>query len=106
MKKALVIGTGSIAKKHIINLNQLKYTISVFSNSKSKVNSKNKNIKLNYISSLKNLKNFEFAILANATFRRLDFLKILINQKINIYCEKPIFHKKFNFLSIKNKINH
>ena len=47
MKKALVIGTGSIAKKHIINLNQLKYTIYVFSNSKSKVNSKNKNIKLN-----------------------------------------------------------
>ena len=31
MKKALVIGTGSIAKKHIINLNQLKYTIYVFS---------------------------------------------------------------------------
>ena len=104
MKKALIIGTGSIAKKHINNLYQLKYAIYIFSNSKNKVKLNNKDIKLNYISSLKNLKNFDFAILANATFRHLNFLKILVKKKIHIYCEKPIFHKKFNFLKMKNEI--
>ena len=47
MKKALIIGTGSIAKKHINNLYQLKYAIYIFSNSKNKVKLNNKDIKLN-----------------------------------------------------------
>ena len=41
MKKVLIIGTSSIAKKHLINLNSLNYKISIFSETKNKINFKN-----------------------------------------------------------------
>ena len=109
MNKALVIGTGSVAKKHILNLNKLNYKIFVFSNSKNRIKFKNNKIKFNYISSLKYLNHYDFAILANATWERMKFLKILIKNKMNIYCEKPIYHKKFDYINLiknikKNKI--
>ncbi len=109
MNKALVIGTGSVAKKHILNLNKLNYKVFIFSKSKNKIKLTNKKIKLNYIYSLKHLNRYEFVILANATCERMKYLKILVKNRMNIYCEKPIYHKKFNYVSLiknikKNKI--
>ena len=91
MKKVLVIGTGSIAEKHIKNLLELNYKVSIYSESKNKI----KKIKnLNYLDNLKKLHIFEFVILANATNKHLKYLKILIKNKKHIYCEKPIYFKK------------
>lgn len=101
MKKILVIGTGSIAEKHIKNLLKLNYKVSVYSESKNKIN-KIKNI--NYLENLNNLSIFEFVILANSTNNHLKYLKILIKNKKNIYCEKPIFFKKFNISKIRKDI--
>ena len=106
MKKILVIGTGSIAEKHIKNLLKLNYKVSVYSESKNKIN-KIKDI--NYLENLSNLSIFEFVILANSTDKHLKYLKILIKNKKNIYCEKPIFFRNFDILKmrkdiIKNKI--
>ena len=61
-------------------------------------------MKINRLTNLDKLNIFEFVILANKTSDHLKILKILINQKIHIYCEKPIFYKKFNYQNIRKKI--
>lgn len=101
MKKALVIGTGSIAEKHIKNLLELNYKVSVYSESKNKIK---KYTNINYLENLKNLNIFEFVILANSTNNHLKYLKILIKNKKNIYCEKPIYFKNFNISKIRKDI--
>ncbi len=107
MKNVLVFGSGSIAKKHIKNLLVLKFNVYVFSKNN---NNFVKNKKIIFIKNLNNLPNIYFAIIANKTNEHLYAIKFLINKKINIYCEKPIYFKKFNFknikkLIVKNKIN-
>ncbi len=102
MKKVLVIGTGSIAQKHIDILNSFNYSVYVY----SKTNKKffKKNLKITRLANLSKLNNFEFTILANETTNHLKILKILIKQKMHIYCEKPIYFKKFNYHHIRNLI--
>ena len=102
MKNVLIIGTGSIAQKHIKILLNLGYSIFVYS--KNNKNFFKKETKVIKITNLKKLTNFDFAIVANKTSEHLQILKTLINNKIHIYCEKPIFHKKFNYNHLRNKI--
>jgi predicted dehydrogenase len=102
LKKVLVIGTGSIAQKHIDILKSLKYLVYVYSETNNEIFKKN--LKINRLLNLDKLNIFEFVILANKTSHHLKILKILINQKIHIYCEKPIFYKKFNYQNIRKKI--
>lgn len=102
MKKVLVIGTGSIAQKHIDILNSLNYSVYVYSETNEKFFKKNS--KITRLVNLAKLDNFEFTILANKTSNHLRILKILIKQKMHIYCEKPIYCKKFNYHHIKNLI--
>ena len=102
MKKALVIGSGSIAQKHINILISLNYKVYVY----TKTNNKffKKNFKINRLINLTDLSNFEFAIIANKTSDHLEVLKILVNKKIHTYCEKPIFHKQFDYNQLKKII--
>ena len=102
MKKVLVIGTGSIAQKHIDILNSLNYSVYVYSETNEKFFKKNS--KITRLVNLAKLNNFEFTILANKTKNHLRILKILIKQKMHIYCEKPIYYKKFNYQYIRNLI--
>jgi predicted dehydrogenase len=102
MKKVLVIGTGSIAQKHIDILNSLNYSVYVYSETNEKFFKKN--LKITRLVNLAKQDNFEFTILANKTPNHLRILKILIKQKMHIYCEKPIYYKKFNYQHIRNLI--
>ena len=102
MKKVLVIGTGSIAQKHINILVSLNYSVSVYSEANDKF-FKN-NLKINRLVNLNKLDSFKFTILANKTSDHLKVLKILIDQNMHIYCEKPIFYKKFNSQKMRDKI--
>jgi predicted dehydrogenase len=102
MKKALVIGTGSIAQKHINILTSLNYIVYIYSKTNEtffKNNSKN-----HRLTSLAKLKIFEFAIIANQTSNHLEVLNSLIKEGIHIYCEKPIFHKKFAYKKLRDHI--
>ena len=65
MKKVLVIGTGSIAQKHINILNSLNYSVYVYSETNEKFFKKN--LKVTRLVNLAKLNNFEFTILANKT---------------------------------------
>ena len=102
MKKVLVIGTGSIAQKHINILNSLNYSVYVYSETNGKFFKNNS--KVYRLTNLDKLNNFEFTILANKTSDHLKILKILTNQNMHIYCEKPIYYKKFNYQEIRDKI--
>lgn len=100
-KKVLVIGSGSIANKHIKILKKNNYTVYVYSKNKNFKNIKSK------VSLLKNfdfLPKVDFAVIANETYKHLEFIKILAEKKINIYCEKPLYHKKINFNILRNLI--
>ena len=101
MSNVLVIGGGSIAEKHILNLIKLKFIVYSLTSNDNFLNG-NKDIKK--IKSIDKVPNILFAIIANSTNRHLKYMEILARKKIHIYCEKPIFHKKFNYLKLKNLI--
>jgi len=97
----LVLGSGSIAQKHIKNLVYLRYKVYVYSNN---INHRINNKKIKRILNFKNPPKFDFAIIANSTFKHYDSVKFLIKKKIHFYCEKPIYHKKFNYLKIRKQL--
>ena len=99
MSNVLVIGGGSIAEKHIFNLIKLKYVVYSFTSNKNFLKD-NKDIKK--IKSINKVPDILFAIIANSTYKHLKFIETLAKKKIHIYCEKPIFYKKFNYLKLKN----
>jgi len=101
MKRVLILGSGSIAVKHIKNLLELNFYVLVYTKNKS-FEIKNRNIERIY--NINDIPKIHFAIIANKTNDHLKYLKILIKKKIHIYCEKPIFFKKFNYLDIKKKL--
>jgi len=102
MKNVLVFGTGSIAQKHIKNLFLLNFKVYVYSE-ENKLFFKNNN-NIIRVKNLKNLPEFYFAVIANKTNKHLKIIKFLIKNKINIYCEKPIYFKKFDYKKIRQKI--
>lgn len=99
MSNVLVIGGGSIAEKHIFNLIKLKYVVYSLTSNKNFLKD-NKDIKK--IKNINKVPDILFAIIANSTYKHLKFIEILAKKKIHIYCEKPIFYKKFNYLKLKN----
>lgn len=99
MNNVLVIGGGSIAEKHVQNLIKLKYTVYSYT-SNEKFFKHNKEIKR--IKNINNIPEIYFAVIASSTNKHLKYLEILINKKIHIYCEKPIYHKKFNYKKIRD----
>ena len=101
MTNVLVIGGGSIAEKHILNLIKLKFIVYSLTSNDNFLND-NKDIKK--IKSIDKAPNILFAIIANSTNKHLKYMEILAKKKIHIYCEKPIFHKAFNYLKLKNLI--
>ena len=78
MDNVLVIGSGSIAKKHIDNLYNLGFRIYVFtSNNKFK----EKNDKIKKIKNLNKIPKILFAIIANSTNNHLKYIELLIKKK-------------------------
>ncbi len=98
-KSVLVIGSGSIAKKHIINLISLNFKVYILIKGlHTKKNLQSiKSEKIFFIRALTDIsKKVDFAIIANSSNKHLNFIRKLAFRKINIFCEKPIF------LSLKN----
>ena len=101
-KNVLIIGSGSIANQHIKNLIRLKMNILVIIKDQNEKKRFDRNIikKIEFINDISKLKKpIFFGIIASSTYKHLEHIKILINKKINIFCEKPISN---NLLLIKN----
>ena len=99
--KALIIGFGSIAKKHFLAMKNLNYQIEIISK-----HYKDKNIKTyKYINDV-NLIDYDLFVICNITTKHYETLKY-INEKVKnkiIIVEKPLFEKYKNFNLTNNKI--
>lgn len=115
IKKILVIGTGSISKRHTKNIckifgkKKLDIKIYVFSNEieRAKKFSKSFKRKIFIIKKKNDIKKikFDYIIIACDISRHIKWLKFLKKEKAKIFCEKPLVIEKkdINWLD-KNKI--
>lgn len=115
MKKILIIGTGSIAKRHILNILSLKKNINIFIYSKNTTRGKNfvnnfkkKNIYLISKNKIDKI-NFSHVIISSSTSSHNFYLLKFIKKNLNIYCEKPLpldkHFTKLKSLAKNKKIN-
>lgn len=101
--KVLVIGYGSIGKRHYNILCSILGIDNVFVVSKRDISIKNH---FYSITSVPSIKYFDYFVIASKTFEHysdLVQLNNLVENKI-ILVEKPLFHQKQNDLNIRNKI--
>jgi predicted dehydrogenase len=109
MTKVLILGSGSIAKKHRTIMNELGYEIFLYSEQNRYKKFSNKKL-IKYITTKKELlktvkiKSFSFAIIANETYKHLRSINFCIDNNINMFCEKPINSYKFDYLKIRQKL--
>jgi len=96
----LVVGYGSIGKRHTRNLMELDCIdkITVYTKLRNDINKLN-NDKIVFIDTTKiilndlcNLQRFDFAIIANETYKHVDTAIKLAQQNVNLFIEKPLSH--------------
>lgn len=84
----LIIGLGSIAKKHIIALKSINPSIKLYA-LRSKLDAEN----IDEITNVYDLDalnvTFDFAIISNPTSLHSEYIKLLSDKKINLFIEKP-----------------
>lgn len=107
--KALVVGCGSIGRRHIKNLSEFKKVkkIYVYTRLKNCINSIScKKGKIEILDTLADA-DVDFAIVCNETCKHIDAALLLAKKGINLFIEKPIAHnlKKINLLKriVRNK---
>jgi predicted dehydrogenase len=102
--KVIVVGFGSIGKRHVDNLISLGIKDVVLCRSKLVGNRLN----LKEINNIENILDFNpnFVIISNPTALHFSILKFLIKNNINFLCEKPLVHSKEEWLSIKSSLHN
>ena len=88
--KVLIIGLGSIAKKHIKILKKINPSIEFYALRNNRVNEKYNNV--NNLFSLKNIdeKYFSFVLIASPSYLHQKQITILKDLRIPIFVEKPL----------------
>ena len=107
IKNVLIIGSGSIANQHIKNLVNLKINVFVIIKNQNEKKRFDRDIikKIEFISAISDLKKqFFFAIVASSTHKHIEHIKLLIKEKINIFCEKPISNRLQDIKNLRQKI--
>ena len=98
----LIIGYGSIGKRHAKILSNQKFTKKIF------IYSKNNNHNFNKIKKIDkfNLENIDYVIIANRTREHYRTLKKLngILKNVTILVEKPLFDKNNKPIPLKNEV--
>jgi predicted dehydrogenase len=93
--KILVVGGGSIAKRHIANLLRLNAIdeVVVFTQLTESINQFSSDKRVEHIGELpKGGDGFNFAIVANETHKHLDTALYLAEKGIHLFIEKPLSH--------------
>lgn len=104
MKKklnCLIIGYGSIGKRHAINFYKLNCNVFIWSINKKKVN---KNFK--FVSDLNEYINIcDFCVICSPTNNHYKYIKLCLDYKKNIYLEKPITNNNKEIKKIEKHRN-
>jgi predicted dehydrogenase len=86
--RILIVGLGSIGIKHINSLRKISNDFEIYA-LRSNQNSKKIDGVID-VYEIRNLRiNFDFAIISNPTELHGEFIKMLANEKINLFIEKP-----------------
>jgi len=104
--KALIIGFGSIGKKHLNSLVSINFFNKIDLVSNHCKDNKDINEIFKNIEDVRDLKSYNYFLICSETylhFYHLSYLNKILNDKI-IFCEKPIFHKFLKLENIKNKV--
>ena len=100
----LIIGLGSIAKKHIFALKQLNFIAKIYA-LRSKPNSE----ALEGVISIHDLNNidvfFDFAIISNPSNLHYFYIEFLVKKRIPLFIEKPPVHSLENIDSLVSLID-
>lgn len=101
MIRVLIIGLGSIAKKHITALRSLSEEFEIFALRSSLDASKYEDV-INIF----NLDDtvFDFAIISNPTYLHFKYIKLLASKSIPLFIEKPAVHSLDNLDEILNLV--
>jgi predicted dehydrogenase len=106
----LVIGYGSIGKRHVDNLLKLRQIeqVIVCSNHHDSFQNHPEKEKLKLVRSLDELpsimsdgRQFDFAIIANETYKHIETANTLVESGINLFIEKPLSHSVTDAISLK-----
>lgn len=91
--KALVVGCGSIGKRHIKNLIKLDniQDIPVYTKHKDCLQDINDKGRIRLLKSLNDVE-ADFAIVANETYKHIDTALLLAKKGIHLFIEKPLSH--------------
>lgn len=87
--KVLIVGLGSIARKHYIALKKLNPAVSVFAFRSDESSTEEPDIK-NIFDWKEIPSDLSFAIISNPTFKHTEVLRELVNRNIPAFIEKPI----------------
>lgn len=105
--RVLLIGYGSIAKKHVQALREIDQKCSITALRSGRDTSAIENIHAVFSLNEVNLEDFDFAIVSNPTFLHATIIEQLIPSKIPLFIEKPLFHSiEFYSLVEQIKVNN
>ena len=101
--KVVVIGFGSIGKRHVNNL--ISLGIHDITLCRTQANGNALNLKeIEHLEDIIKI-NPDFVIVSNPTFLHFETLEFLIRNHFNILCEKPLLHKSKEWDSLKLILN-
>ena len=102
MLRILIVGLGSIAKKHINALRSLSSEFEIYALRSSTDASQYEDV-INVFDLNYGL--FDFAIISNPTYLHFDYIKLLSEKSIPLFIEKPPVHSLENFDEILNLVS-
>ena len=103
--KVLIVGLGSIAKKHIEALRTLQPKCTIYALRSSPTANTEERIENIYdIDEAK--MGFDFAIISNPTYLHYDTIKCLAQKKIPLFIEKPALHSLENVTELIALVEH
>jgi CMP-N,N'-diacetyllegionaminic acid synthase len=105
VNKILIVGFGSIGKRHFSILKELLPDADFTIVTKQKVNDNKVSVFQN-LEDIKNLQSFDYIVISSETYKHYSQLKFIteqVNEKI-ILVEKPLFHKYMELSPGNNRV--
>jgi len=103
--KVLLVGCGSVGKRHLANLNKLAEVEHIFVCSKVRdcLSGLKDRRKISLVKPLSDIQ-ADLAIIANETYKHVDTALMLARKGIHLFIEKPLSHRLSAKLGLLNKV--